>query len=217
MLVRDVMTTDVVTVKPSTTLKDASRLLVDRRISGVPVTDDGRVIGVISERDFLVKEQGRPISTRRRLFPWFDADQPTKADLAKREARDVAGAMSSPPITISPTASVAIAAARMLEANVSRLPVVHDDHLVGIVTRADLLRAFARSDAEIEREVVVDVLGRHMLLEPGEAQATVHDGHVLITTRQPIDVEIVERLAARVPGVVSVTTETASTAVPSRA
>lgn len=212
MQISDLMTTEVITVTPLTTLKDASRLLVDRDISGVPVVEDGRVVGVLSERDFLVKEQGRPIASPRRWLPWLAAE--SVDDLEKLEARNAAEAMSSPAVTIAPTASVAVAARCMLEAKVSRLPVVRGDELVGIVTRADLIRAFARSDAEVEREINLEVLSRQLLLEPREASASVHDGNVLVTAEQPVDVEIVERLVARVPGVVSVTTVLAGSEVP---
>lgn len=216
MQVKDVMTSEVITVAPSATLKDASRLLVERGISGVPVVDDGRVVGVLSETDFLMKERGRPVSEPRKLLSWFNGPERSTTDRTKSEAEDVAGAMSSPPITVTPTTSVAVAASRMLDANVSRLPVVLGDELVGIVTRADLLRAFVRKDADIEREINAEVLVRHMLLEPTEARASVHDGHVLVTAKRPIDVEIVERLTARVPGVVSVRTEAGAVTVLSK-
>ncbi|MER3418855.1 MAG: hypothetical protein C4343_07160, partial [Chloroflexota bacterium] len=74
--------------------------------------------------------------------------------------------MTHPPITIEPGAPVRAAAALMVERQVNRLPVVEDGRLVGIVTRADVVRTFVRSDAELEREIVEGVILRAMWLDP---------------------------------------------------
>jgi CBS domain-containing protein len=84
--------------------------------------------------------------------------------------------------------------------------VVKDDKLVGILTRADLVRAFTRTDAELEQELREDVLARTMWIEPGRVDVAVRNGVVTLTggLRVRADVELLERLAARVPGVISV-------------
>src|SRR5215204_852766 len=102
--------------------------------------------------------------------------------------------------------SVSEAARIMCERHVNRLPVVKDERLVGIVTRADLVRAFTRGDEEIEREIREDVIERTMWIDVGKIEAVVQRGHALLTgclqTRS--DVELLGRLVGRVPGVVAV-------------
>ena len=94
----------------------------------------------------------------------------------------------------------------MCERHVNRLPVVKDELLVGIVTRADLVRAFTRTDAEVERELKEDVLERSMWIDTGKVEVSVKDGVAALSGRLTIrsDVDLLNRLVARVPGVVEV-------------
>ena len=85
--------------------------------------------------------------------------------------------MTAPAITIPPYESVSEAARIMCERRVNRLPVVKDERLVGIVTRADLVRAFTRGDAEIEREIREDVIERTMWIDTGKIEVVVQRGH----------------------------------------
>ena len=94
----------------------------------------------------------------------------------------------------------------MCERQVNRLPVVQNEKLVGIVTRGDLVRAFTRTDAELEEELKQDVLERVMWIDPGKVAVSVENGVATLSGRLPIrsDVEMLNKLAARVPGVVAV-------------
>src|ERR671936_785351 len=113
MIVADVMTTNVVKVRPSMPLKEVAELLLSRGISGVPVVDaEGRVLGVVSETDILAKEQGA-IERAGLLHRLLSPD--TRSEQAKVEATTAAEAMTSPAVTVSPHATVAEAATRMLE------------------------------------------------------------------------------------------------------
>jgi CBS domain-containing protein len=109
-------------------------------------------------------------------------------------------------VTIGPRRPVAAAAALMLDRKVNRLQVVDDGKLVGIVTRADLVRAFARPDDEIRSEIEEDVLRRAVWPEPGVVGVGVDRGIVRLegVLERRMDVEVAERLVARVLGVVSV-------------
>ena len=92
MRVRDLMTTDVLSVTPETPLKDVGQLLADRRISGIPVVDGaGRVLGVVSEADILLK-QGEPAERRRGVLAWLVARE-NDADDAKLLARNQGGVL----------------------------------------------------------------------------------------------------------------------------
>jgi len=202
-MVADVMNKDVVTADPRTALKEVARMLVERRISGVPVVDDdGAVLGVVSEGDILVKERGRP--GRATLFERV-LEVGTEAE--KWGARDAADAMTTPAVTIRPTRRVSEAAALMLDRGVNRLPVV-DPHgkLVGIVTRADLVRAFVREDAEIEGEIWDDVVLRTFWHSPDRFQVNVRRGEVTLEGRvaDADSADMLVRFVERVPGVVNI-------------
>ena len=142
MKVADVMTSDVVTVQPETPLKVVAQIFIDHRISGVPVvTSGGAVVGVISESDLIFKERGL-IPERTGLFTRL-VRPATREDRSKVNARLAGEAMTSPAVTVPAFFSVAAAAREMIGRGVDRLPVVRNDRLVGIVTRSDLVRAFA--------------------------------------------------------------------------
>jgi CBS domain-containing protein len=204
MKVKEVMSTNVLTVTPETPLKQVAALLAERSISGVPVCDaEGKIVGVISEADILHKEQG-PGARRGGPFAWL-VDQSRYADAVKAAARTAKDAMTTPPITIGPERPVSVAAKTMIERRVNRLPVVRGDQLVGIVTRADLVRAFQRSDEEIKTEIVEDVLRRALWVDPETLDVTVQNGEVTITgeVEAHSDARVLAKLVQRVPGVVS--------------
>jgi CBS domain-containing protein len=204
MIVADVMTTDVIQVRPSMPLKQVAELLLERGISGAPVVDgEGRVLGIVSETDILAKEQGtveRKGLIQRLLFP------ATRSEQLKLEATTAAHAMTSPAVTIPPHTTVAEAAAKMLEHCVNRLPVIDGPTLRGIVTRADLVRAFVRPDTEIARQIQEDVLRRRLWLKPQDVQVSVEQGSVRLQGHVESDkiARRVESLVRDLPGVVEV-------------
>lgn len=204
MKIRDGMTTDVKTVGPDASLKDVAAILAEHRISGLPVVDDDRrVLGVITKADIIIKELGEVPSGLHRLIHPREAS----AVATKVEARTAGDAMSAPPITVAPVYSLSEAAALMIEHGVNRLPVVEDDRLVGILTRFDLVRAFARSDAEIEQDIREEALVG--LSWPEELQLTVRDGEVILRGEvdSKFDADAVPASIRRIPGVVSVDSE----------
>lgn len=206
MRVHDLMKTDVQTVGPDASLKDVAARLVEHGISGMPVCDeDGFVLGVISEGDILHKEHGR-VERRGGPLAWL-LDPAKYADVSKAEARTAGEAMTAPALTITPGRTAGAAARLMVEKAVNRLPVVtRDGKLVGIVSRADLVRAFTRSDDEIAAEVRTDVLGLALWLEPDAVELTVLDGEVQLAgeLETSTDVRVLEKLVESIPGVVSV-------------
>jgi CBS domain-containing protein len=206
--VRSVMTSDVVSVTPETPIKDAAVLLSGRGISGVPVCDaEGAVVGVLSEADLLVK-QGGPRHVSGGLFAWL-VDTASAPDIAKLRAHTAGEAMTSPAITIEADASVAEAARTMVDHGINRLPVVVDGALVGIVTRADLVRLFTRSDEEIAREIRDNVAGRMLWLDVNRFVVEVERGEVVLRGQldTELEAELLEKYVALVPGVVAVRSE----------
>jgi len=118
--------------------------------------------------------------------------------------------MSAPALTIGPRRPVTEAATMMIEEGVNRLPVVdHNERLMGIVTRADLVRAFVRPDEAIEREIREDVIHRILWLEPEQLAITVSGGEVELTgqVETKTDAELIPSFVRRVPGVVGVTSK----------
>jgi CBS domain-containing protein len=205
MRVQEVMTTDVATTAPESSLKDAALELVRRRISGMPVVDgEQRVVGVVSEADILAKEgdEQKPGG----FLQWLvDPGDPWVA--ARFDAVTVGDAMSAPARTILPDRTVAEAATLMLDENINRLPVVDaEGKLVGLVSRGDLVRAFVRSDEEILSEIEEDVLRRVLWLNPEEVDVTVKSGIVTIKgeVASEADADLLPKFVRRVPGVVEV-------------
>ena len=176
MKVRQLMTENVLSVTPDASLREAASVLVEHRISGVPVVDrNGEVVGVLSEADVVMKASGE--TGRGGLFAWlFDPD----VVVEKVTAQTVGESMSSPAITTTPSRGIHQAARLMIDEGVNRLPVVEDGKLVGILTRADIVRAFTRDDAELASEIRDDILRRTFWAEPGSVTVAVTDGRVTL-------------------------------------
>jgi CBS domain-containing protein len=203
MRVADVMTQDVVTVSPATTLKDVAALLRERGIGGAPVVDGDMVVGVVSETDILYKERG-PSSSDGLVDRLFRGDSAEQA--AKVAAVTAGEAMTTPAVTIEHWEPISAAAAKMLDYGVNRLPVTKEGRLVGIVTRHDLIAEFGRPDHRIEYDIRYDVVTRAFGLHPATVSIDVHDGKVKLRGRvdTPLIAELLPVAARRVPGVVSV-------------
>jgi CBS domain-containing protein len=205
MNVEHLMTRNVVAVSPETPLKEVAAILADRGISGLPVCDAPRhVVGVVSEADILRKEQGLPPG-RSSVFDWLFG-RSDEAEAAKLAARTAGEAMTTPAVTIDAGRPVAEAAKLMVEQEINRLPVIHGGELIGIVTRADLVRAFRRSDEEIEREIREDVLLHTLWIEPARLELAVENGEVALTGKLETrtEAELAAAYIRRVPGVVTV-------------
>ncbi|MFZ5855038.1 MAG: CBS domain-containing protein [Chloroflexota bacterium] len=212
MKVQDVMTRTVVSVRPETPLKDVAALMVEHGISGVPVVDEqGMVLGVVSEADFIVKERGLEGVRHRPLARFLGRADEARAEIAKVQAATAGSAMSSPAITIEADRPVREAAAVMIEREINRLPVVEDGRLVGIVTRADLVRAYLRPDDELERVIRDEVLVKELWVDPADIEIRVERGvvHLRGTVDRRSTADLVARHVARVEGVVAVDSELA--------
>ncbi len=205
--VRNVMTAEVVTVTEQAPFVELIRLMAVHKVSALPVLGgDGRVVGIVSEADLLRKEeyqddQDRPhlLESRRRRI--------ARAKAAGHTAADV---MSAPVVTISPEASVPAAAKLLARHAVKRLPVVDDEgRLVGIVSRADLLRLFLRDDETIRREIAEQVLLQAMWIDPLTVRVTVRDGLVTLAGQLEREslIPMVVHLTRTVPGVVDVVSQ----------
>lgn len=152
-LVASVMTSKVLTFDPDDNVATAMEMLLDRGFAGAPVVDgDGRVVGVLTTGDLIVQESRIHFPTIISIFGATlelpSAKRDFEDDLRRTLGSTVAEVMQPDPITIGPDDTVEEAATLMHQHDVSRLPVVADSGLVGIVTRVDILRGIVADDAE---------------------------------------------------------------------
>lgn len=175
--VREVMTTGVVAVREDADFKEMVIVMRRRRVSAFPVIDaDGRVIGVVSEADLLLKEAAQAARPARATPSGH------RTDTVKAAGVTAAEVMTAPPVTIGQDAPVADAARRMQSRRVKRLPVVDDrGRLRGIISRADVLSVFERPDADIWDDVVKDIIAGEFGLDPLMFDVTVRSGVVTVT------------------------------------
>ena len=177
-LVRDVMTTEVIAVQPWTPFREIVARLAEHRISAAPVLDaEGNVLGVVTEADLLLKQE----------HPDLELNVPLVWSRRRRLEREKAAAvvagklMTTPAVTVPPTATVTEAARRMHTARVKRLPVVDErGQLLGIVSRADLLKVFTRPDEAIRSEIINDVIVGDLMMNPSRLVIRVDDGVVVL-------------------------------------
>lgn len=145
MKVRDVMTHDVRTVSPEATIKDVARLLAEHRISGVPVVEAGRIVGVITEGDLLPRQKRVPFTDEElpALFGKYTVGEQLKALFEEAWNSEIRAIMtpSQDVVTADVDEPLEDAAARMASYEVKRLPVLEDGQLVGILSRLDILQA----------------------------------------------------------------------------
>ncbi len=199
MRVVDVMTTEVESAHPDWSLKQAAKVMIDHGVSGLPVVgDDGTVIGIITEADFIEAEADRAVG-RRRLFDTVFGEKKT------RVPSTVGTVMTRTPLVVDRNMMLSEAARIMTDRNVKRLPVVDPDgRLEGIVSRGDVLVAFARDDDAIATDVELGVIRKILMLDAPDVSVRVADGVVMLTGEVPTrtDARLLEELVGRVEGVI---------------
>lgn len=142
--VADIMTTNVLTVKTETTIRELAELFVSNRISSLPVVDTaGTLIGMVTESDLVEQSKSLHLPTVISLFDWviyLESEKTLEKELQKMGGRTVADVYQTEIATISPSASLSEAADLMSSRHVNALPVVDNGSLVGIVARIDIIR-----------------------------------------------------------------------------
>ncbi len=206
----DVMARDVITVRPETPVGQAARLLVFHGISGLPVVDEGgRVVGVVTEGDLILRQEPQERSSWWHTF--FDDPDALARQYRKATGMTVAEVMSRPAISVPSSLPLESVAVILHRRRIRRLPVVDDGRLVGIVSRGDLVKALAaepppdaasRSDAEL-----VEEMRTRLSREPWAARlgVVVHaDRGVLVlwgTSLSEAEKAALETMARSIPGV----------------
>ncbi len=183
----DILTQEVVTVSPDTTIAEVVQLMLTFRISGLPVVKDGAVVGIVSEGDLLRRPE---TGTERRARHWlqlFDSSETDATDYVRTHGLTAGEVMTTDVVSIAETTPIAEIATLLELRRIKRVPVVRDGKLVGIVSRADLLRSLGsrlgapRQEGDSRtRAAVLAELSRHpsWAPHPAEISVLVQDGVV---------------------------------------
>ena len=177
--VKDVMSAEVVAVRRGASFKEMAASLRQYRVSAFPVIDDdGKVIGVVSEADLLAREA---LADGQAGIPGAVAGLLHHKQHEKADALTAGEMMTHPAVIVRPDDTVEHAARMMYTLRVKRLPVVDaGGHLIGIVSRSDVLAVFDRPDSEILAEITDDVILHEFLIDPALFIVMVRDGVVTI-------------------------------------
>jgi CBS domain-containing protein len=216
MKVKDVMTCPVVSVEPDASIWQAVRIMLQRQISGLPVIDEhGHLVGIVSEGDFLRRAETGTQRRRPRWLELFLGPGRLAEEYTRSHGRKVSAVMTPDPLTVSEDTPLDEVVRTMEKRRIKRLPVVRGDHVVGIVTRANLLHALAGVARELKPTAASDEAIRERLLKELASEAwapvglidiTVHDGAVELwgTITEGRQREALVAAAESVPGVKSV-------------
>ncbi len=150
LIARDIMTPDPVTVHPDLSVQDAARIMVERGFGALPVMEGDRLVGIVTEGDLIMQDVKVEFPTYLHLLDGFimypGATARFEAELKKAVGATVGDVMTVKPVTIQATSLVTDVATLMVEQDVSRLPVLDGDRLVGIVSKSDIVRSLLSED-----------------------------------------------------------------------
>jgi CBS domain-containing protein len=144
------MTADPVTVEPDLSVKGAARLMADKGIGALPVVKDGKLIGIVTEGDLIMQDVRAEFPTYIHLLDGFIFYPPAVArfeeDLKKSVAAEVGTVMTAHPLTVGADASLEDVATLLDRKDVSRLPVMDGEKLIGIISKSDVIRTLAAGE-----------------------------------------------------------------------
>ena len=183
MRARDVMVRAVVTTSPDTTVEKLARLMINLRISGVPVLDgDGRLVGIVTEGDLLRRAETGTERHRSRWSEPFSSSSRLAAAYIKSHAKRVADIMTREVFSVEELATLGEIADLLETKHIKRVPVVHDGKIVGIISRADLLKVLAGGGAKTAHEEQDRTIRAQLLAELREQKwADASEGRVVVS------------------------------------
>ena len=187
MRAHQIMSRPVFSVLPEATILETANLMLQRHISGLPVVDaSGKLVGIVSEGDFIRRSEIGTQRRRGRLLKFILGPGQSATDFVHEHGRRISEIMTRDPVTISEDTSLESIVALMEKNKLKRLPVMRGDKLVGIVSRANLLQAVASLAREIPdptadddhiRDRILDALGKSDWC-PSGLSVVVRDGIV---------------------------------------
>lgn len=142
---RDIMTPDPVTVRRNLSVTEAAKLMVEQRVGALPVVEDDRLVGIVTEGDLIMQDVKIEFPTYIHLLDGFIMYPPATArfesELKKAVGATVADVMTSEPVVVQATTPVEDIATLMVDRDVSRLPVLDGEKVVGIISKSDIVRS----------------------------------------------------------------------------
>jgi CBS domain-containing protein len=211
----DVMATNVVTLRPEMTTQEAAKVLLERGVSGAPVVDAaGRLVGIISEGDLIRRAEIGTEPRRRWFLEIFTSPATLQQEFIKAHALKVDDVMTRRAVTASEETPLRDIATLIEKRGIKRVPVVRGDRVVGIVSRANLLRAFAStttpaatSDDKAIRTHILDQVAKLGASHLWQLSVTVQDGAVELwgAVESALAKRAIRVAAESTPGVKSVT------------
>jgi CBS domain-containing protein len=214
-----VMTSPTITIAPGATVRQAIMTMLEKHVSGLPVVDENGVLaGIVSEGDLLRRSE---IGTERHRPKWLEfllGPGRSATDYVHSHSRRIADLMTNDPVSVDEHASLEEVVALMEKNGIKRVPVLRAGVVVGIVTRADLLRAFVnateepvvglRSDADLKNDILT-TLAAQKWAPAGSIHVAVRDGNVILsgTILDDRERDAIRVCAENVPGVKTVTDE----------
>ena len=145
MNVADIMTRDLVSLMPGHSVRHAAQIMLEHRVSGVPVVENDKVVGMLTEGDMLRRVE---LGTEGRSLHFLLSPDGAARDFVRTHSWRVADVMSSPVVTVADTMPLADAAVLLSTRGIKRVPVLRGGQLVGVLSRADLLKIIAQSQCE---------------------------------------------------------------------
>lgn len=213
MRAQDVMTTAVVTAHPDTPVQELARLMIDHRVSGLPIADEaGRLVGMVTDGDLYRRAE---LGTERRGSSWWDIfglDSTPADDYVESRGRVARDVMTKQVIAVAPGTRLRQIAELFETRHIRRVPVIANGAVVGIVSRANLVQALAVAPAEelaaglTDRRVRDLVIAEYKRLPwglPSEGNVIVTDGVVHLWGYLPSHAELdaLRVAAVAIPGV----------------
>lgn len=191
MEAHDIMTPDVICVGPDMPVTDIAKLMVENRISAVPVVKDGKLVGIVSEGDLFRRAE---LGTEHRRSHWleiFASGTTLASEYVKSRGQTAEHVMTRDVVTVAPATSLRDVADLLETRHIKRVPVLDGDRLVGIVSRANLIQALAMQprpstsnetvNDRMIRNALFDEMARHKwAFAPTSANVTVEDGVVYL-------------------------------------
>ncbi|WP_298225344.1 CBS domain-containing protein [Acidocella sp.] len=170
MLVSEVMTRNAISVQPRTTVVDAARIMLANHVSGLPVLNEtGVLVGMVTEGDLLRRAE---IGTQGEAAGWLKVLlQPAAvaAGYVVTHSRHVSGVMTHSPVFVTPDTSLEEVAQTLMRKRIKRLPVMEDNRLVGVISRADLLKALVSKLIQVDTDTTDDHILAVIKAEIGKA------------------------------------------------